>query len=533
MKQIITIKHWAALLSLFLVGISFYTCKNPIEGVTVTLNSNLSATTMSFMVTNANPQSSEQTPPNLTIKLSGPDADKIYEISGTRNYIPQQGSIDLILLPTINPSSTNPIEYTLIASAPGYMTVNYPVSIGDTGNFNFGISMVKLDETPVGVTAIVSNITLGSDGKVGSTQTLKTPVVATKQENVKLTIPEGTIMLDKNGSPVTGSVEIAMAHHDNRTVESITSFPGGLFAPDVKDKDGKPMDPVSFETLGLVNIEIGNGSQTVKSFSQPIIATVELNASSVNPNTNVAIKEGDSVPIWSRDQESGQWTLEGYQNITKDPITNKLVVDLKVNHLSPWNIDWFWSSWWWWRPWPVCGQPFVSINSNTSNMVYYELINDWGGWVDWGYYYLSKGSNIMRFNAQQGRNARLRIYNGSNWWSRGSIMAQTGLFSLCGGNASLNVSFPIPVTVNISVAATCPNKRIIKPSLSIYYKINGWWEYLGYMSNGKFTTTKFELGKSYTFGTNYNGKWYEYTRVIDKTNYDEIMALSGSEGVCK
>ncbi|MDP3929757.1 MAG: hypothetical protein Q8R57_12100 [Bacteroidota bacterium] len=533
MKHLFNKNRLVAILSLLLLVGSFYTCKNPLENFNITINSNISGTTVSLMVTNANPQSAEQTPPNLKLKIEGKDASKIYEISGTDNFVPQQGAIDLIVNPTVVPTSSNPIEFTVVASAPGYMDVNYAISIGDTGNYNYGITMVKLNDAPAGVSAMVSNLNLGTDGKVTTTQTLETPSSPNKSENVKLSIPAGTIMLDAEGNPVTGSVQLAMAHHDNRTIESITSFPGGLFAPDVFDKDGKPMDPVSFETLGLVNIEIGNATQKVKSFSQPIIATVELNTSSINPLTNIAIKEGDSVPIWSRDQTTGAWTLEGYQFITKDPTTNKLVVDMRVSHLSPWNIDWFWWSWWSWRPWPVCNQPRVTINSNISNRIYYELVNDWGGWVDWGYRTLRAGSNVLTFNAQQGRNARLRVYNGANWWSRGSLITQTNLFSLCGGSANINVNFPVPVTVDIQVAGNCPNNRVIKPSLSIYFKNNGWWEYLGYMQNGRLVTTKFELGKTYTFGANYNGKWYEYTRLVDKTNYNEVMQFSGSEGVCK
>ena len=52
-------------------------------------------------------------------------------------------------------------------------------------------------------------------------------------------------------------------------------------------------------------------------------------------------------------------------------------------------------------------------------------------------------------------------------------ITQTNLFSLCGGSANINVNFPVPVTVDIQVAGNCPNNRVIKPSLSIYFKNNG------------------------------------------------------------
>lgn len=510
-------------------------CKNPIEGFKTELNSNISSATISIMVTNANSAAQVQAPKDAVISFSGPGADRLFEVGGSKNFILQNGIINLIVVKADRPNADKPVIFNINVSAPGFMDVNYPVTIGDTGKYSYQIPMVELNNAPKGVAVVVNNnITLDNTGAVPAKIEFQTPPVANKLENVKVTINPGTIMRDASGNPITGNVTIQMAHHDNRAFESVNSFPGGFFADNVINTSGSKLDPVSFQTLGLINLEIKAGDKKVKSFSQPILAAVELNETSINPNTGAAIKQGDSVPIWSRDQSNGQWKLEGYEVIKKDPVSGKLLAEMKITHLSPWNIDWFWWSWWWWRPWPVCSNPTVTVNSNYTGWVFYSLMDDWGGWIDWGSTYIWEGRNFLSFNAQSGRNGRLRIYQNSNWWNWGPLAAESNSFSLCGGSASLTVNIPKPTSININAQANCPSGRIIRPSFDVYYKEpNGWWNYLGYMWNGQMTAYSLELGKSYVFGVNYNGTWYEYPHTIDRTEYNEVLNLKSTDSACR
>jgi len=521
---------------IFLLAIAtFSACKSPTENLVVTINTNRSTALIAVMFTNANSKSVTQTPDNLKIEIKGKDADRIFEAGGTKNFTTQNGAINLIVNPSIAPTATNPAEFSIIASAPGFITSYNKIVVSDTGSYNYNFSLVGVNDAPDGVSVVVNNsLTLNSNGEVPTLLEMITPAKAGKDENVKLTIPQGTIMKDENGQPVTGNIEIEFAHYDNKNKESLISFPGGMFAPIVKDKNGNNLDPVSFQTLGLIHTEISNGSQKVKTFSNPIIAEVEVNPLTVNPITGAAILEGDSVPIWSQDDETNEWTLEGYEKIVKDPISNKLEVVMKIDHLSCWNIDWFWSSWWWWRNWNPCSNPYVIVNSNAANNVYYEVRDQWGGWITWGYAYLRAGSNFINLNRQQGRSGRITIYNTNSWWGVGQSLGQSSLFSLCGGNTTMAVNFPTPVVINFNISGNCPNKRILRPTFWVYFKENnGWWEYLGYMSNGYLTTTRFQVGKTYTFGTNYDGRWYEYTRTINSTNITESMILPAGTPGCK
>jgi hypothetical protein len=154
--------------------------------------------------------------------------------------------------------------------------------------------------------------------------------------------------------------------------------------------------------------------------------------------------------------------------------------------------------------------------------------------IDWGSRYLWQGSNRFSFNAQSGRNARLRIYNNSNWWNRGEMISQSNQFSLCGGSSTMSVNIPQPVTINVNFQAKCPSGRIIRPTFDVYYREpNGWWSYLGTMRNGILTTSSLQLNKTYIFGVNYGGVWYEYQHLINKTVFNEILYLRSTDFACK
>lgn len=510
-------------------------CKDPLSGFKAELNSNISSATISIMVTNANPNAAVQMPKDVSISFSGPGAARLFEVSGSKDFTLQNGIINLIMINADRPTADNPVFFNVNLRAPGFMDVTYLVSIGDTGRYSYQIPMVELNNAPEGVAVLVNrDYTLDNTGTVPSKIEIQTPVVPNKPENVKLVINPGTVMRDADGNPVTGNISIEMAHHDNRAFESVNSFPGGFFIDNVVDENGNKMEPITFQTLGLVNLEIKAGDKKVKTFSEPILASVELNETSTNPNTGAAIKEGDSVPIWSRDQSNGQWKFEGYEIITKDPTSGKLVTVMKITHLSPWNIDWFWWSWWWWSPWPRCSQPFVNVNANRGGWIFYELVDQWGGWIDWGSRYLWPGNNRFSFNAQSGRSASLRIFSNSNWWNRGGLVAQSNQFSLCGGSTNMFVNFPQPVTINVNFQANCPSGRIIRPSFDVYYReSNGWWNYLGYMSNGRLTTYSLQMNRTYTFGVNYGGVWYEYQHVVNKTEFNEVLNLRSTDFACR
>ncbi len=55
----------------------------------------------------------------------------------------------------------------------------------------------------------------------------------------------------------------------------------------------------------------------------------------INPNTNATIKAGETIPMWSLNDETGQWRAEGNATFATNA-AGKLVARLQITHLSDW-----------------------------------------------------------------------------------------------------------------------------------------------------------------------------------------------------
>lgn len=517
------------MLSTLVVSLFFTkACKNPTDGLVITVNSDISENNYGFRILNAN-STLEEIPQNVTIKIVGPGASYIYSSDGTKNFSSQSGIFSLILQPGITPSITNAIRFTVIIEANGYLKSITPIEIVNQGNKSFDIRMVKTDSPPIGVAFKNDAITTLANGEIAENTTIEIPLTSGKQETAKIEIPKGTKMLDENGNAITGVVNVSLAHFDNRSQDALNSFPGGFTATNLVDENGKEMEPVVFETAGFISIEMSNGSKTVKSFSNPIAVSMGINENTIDPETGLAVKEGDSIPTWSLDTKTGQWKKEAIAVVVKNNVTNKLETVFNIPHLSWWNLDYYYNS-------CYIGTN-ITIKSNISNYSYkyMELVNTNNSYFMGFNDLVTNGSVIGFYRAPIGKNVKLRIYSGTDYYNKGNLIAESPVFQMCGSSISLNVNIPPPTIVSIDISGNCVGGRVIRPTLYVYYKEKGqyWYNYLGYMFNGKMTTDRFTIGKTYVFAAYYSGKLYEYERTITKTDYKENMSIPSGTPGCK
>jgi len=515
--------HYLSIALLFFSLLFINACKNPTDGLIVTVNSDLSENNYGFIVANANPDV-EEVPQDLNIKIVGPDADYVLSSDGTKNFEATSGLFSLILKPGVTPSESNPIKFTIMIESNGFLKSITPIEISNEGNESFTIYMVKASALPEGVAMKEQTIALPANGELEETTVIEVPMTNGKQETAIIEIPKGTKMLDADGNVITGSIYASVVHFDNRSEESLNSFPGGFTATNLVDKDGNAMEPVVFETAGFISIEMSNGTQSVKSFSNPIEVTMEINDETFNPENETNIKEGDSIPTWSLDTKTGQWTMEDVAVVVKNPSTNKLETVFPITHLSYWNLGFKYNTC------PKNGSVVTFKSSTeTEGYRYIEVRN-----AKTKAFISSKNLNVInnrsfQFNfAHKRKDVLIRVYSGKNKKNKGDLITESGSFKMCGSSQTITIPDPVkpPTIVNIEISGKCQvGGRVLRPSFFVYFKEKGKDSYgiLGYLKNGRLTTDRFEIGKTYIFATVYSGKLYEYEQTVQQNDYTEVV----------
>lgn len=140
-----------AILALF-----FFGCTKPTNNIKIVVDANVIKYSAMINVTDA--ANSNVVPANLSIKVTGQDADAIYEISGKKNYAFSGGIISLGPSPSRVPTAGNPVKFTVTISAPGYASITHDIQI-------------NADETQQVVSVSLAKTSTGNTGNVTVTST--------------------------------------------------------------------------------------------------------------------------------------------------------------------------------------------------------------------------------------------------------------------------------------------------------------------------------------------------------------------------
>lgn len=199
-------------------------------------------------------------------------------------------------------------------------------------------------------------------------------------------IKSGTQFLDKEGEALTSAPSLTVAYFANEatrntteaagvatTDSSLDAFPGGLALSVTSPSDVTSTG--SFTSGGFVAIELVDGEgNKVKNFGPGNTLTVamQVDKNTSNPcpvkfDANAAgditaqaeatafaagvcqlaapvarsLEADDIFPIWSYDEDTGKWLFENYGLVVDNGNANTFDVEVEVNHLSYWNLDFF------------------------------------------------------------------------------------------------------------------------------------------------------------------------------------------------
>ncbi len=526
-----------------------------LQGTNVYIGNEVLFTTVSIQAVDADVES-QRIPKNMTVQIVGRDKDKIFSPVGEKIGAPDGNIINLAIRRSDIPTENTPLVFTVVIKADGYLDGIRNFTIGNGKSVN--VTSMRLISTtdgqqPKGVTMIASEAAVSATTGTAQEILLTTPSTGGKTEAVSAKIKAGTKFLDKNGVALSGTARIRLTHFDAVTESSVVSFPGGLNADYVVDSTGKQMKPGQFTTGGFIAFDMNVGGIKVDRFSEPLDMSMDINNDGKirNPETNQAIKSGDSVSVWSLNETHGIWQQEQKVKIVTQ--NGSLKAQFSQKHLSWWNIDfitpYLCNSFGFYgmpggfpgggfnpfgpmffppqgppttitfrtnvRPAQVCSNGTV-VNLGTG-LYYVEIIDAWTLFpIHAGYYDdLVDGSvaTIQNFigGGMPSSPLKFRVWSGTEF-NRGTVLYLSDAFSLCN---PVNLTFNLPnlnnqLLVDVNVTGVCPTTNnvanpILVPTLPMYYREdkNNLWSYLGAVTNGKGCTAKLQKGGNYEFGIFY------------------------------
>ena len=493
---------------------------DPTEGVKLIINFDPIKTTFSIQFIDAKTGELIGWEDNkiVQVTISGPNADDVIDNIGLQksSYSSVKGFLSLALDPDVVPTKENPVTFSVVAHLNGYISTSKNITIINEGKFMYEIQMADFNNLPNGVTKIVDNSgTTDTEGKVTGNINISTP-----GGEARLFIPAGTILKTAEEEPLVGQLEITLIHFSNMEDESLLSFPGGLSAyatmPDGSEQN------VFFFSAGFVSLDIfdGDGDEAAIVEVNPLELTAVVPEETYNSDSQTGIADGDTIPLWSYNEGTGEWAYETVDTIV---LTNKGTYEVtsELWHLTWWNWDWWWWEWWCYEGLHIyfeseeyycdCYWWTTDVRNPYNNTL---LMRSW--------FHACHGEPVIFWNAPA--YFPVNTYYSSQCYG---VYTETDVYyyeNLCAPD-ELYVYFyaeSMGTTVDVEITGFCAShpEIIIRPTLSYWVrKWNDWCFRWFEVINGYGEICGVELGETYIIGVYANGEWHEHEFLIEYSTY--------------
>ena len=528
MKKLITV-HLLLILSATFI---FSSCRKPFDNINIVVEPQVIKYTALLKIVDASDGSE---PSGSTVSFSGTNGSSIYDLAGKKTFTVNRGFVSFGLIPSKKPVVSSPVDVSVIISAPGYLSVSKPVSF-TAGEFEQAIEvqLIKVSAPTKGVSVAALNYSLVNNA-TSNNITFKTPLTAGKEEFTSVDISSGTKFKDKDGNIISGTaLNVQAVNFDTRNAGSLSAFPGSLTPKAVKLKDGTQAAG-TFITAGFSSIDFKNGSTVVKSFDRPIKLTMTVDPELINPETQLPVKDGDQIPVWSYTPEDGLWKFESTATFKNGNGTLK--VEFNTTHLTWYNIAWYSKACSTSNSFKIAG----ASELNDSYVVQMFSRNSSQPLVT-AYVYGSSDSSFNLHNIPN-MDLKLRIYRASEFNSKAyysgtgtqtTNFTETDYMKLCTTGGSINFPKDTRQTISFEIVGVCPKKNVeLRPSGYIFYKdvTSGSVDasyHSAYIEKGKFVTKDLKLGHKYEVLSYYGSSSFTFTKVLEFTRYNERINLKGS-----
>ena len=487
------------------------------------------------------------------VKVTGPDADKVYNIEGKKEFKIIAGSLLLLLDPNIKFVSEDQ-KYTvnLIFEREGYVTRNIPVTfVKNENNGSVEVVLVKTSAIDNGSLESIKR-SEGSGNLDTTTGALSNEIVikadnsAKKGVTTEITVEPGTKMKDSKGNVLKGSVKAEVISF-TETNDGTAFFPGGMLPENVVMGDGSVADG-AFVSAGFTAVNMTVGGERVSTFEgKPVSVKMDLGANTINPETNAPYKVGDGVDIWSYENENGQWKFEKRGTVVSEG--DKLCVMFATTHLSYFNLDYLARG-----TGGTCRNSALKLKwtgvdraSKVKCRFNIRYVGPAGRSDRWYQSVVTKNDYVYDGVQIDLKNAprlpiEIEVYDLDNKKPLGTFEFASD--AICNRNGDINITAPVPTKqqlISIEFKGLCSSTRVYPPvGTRVFYKKTSeadtaykQFHYVDFISrlDSKIITTKLEVGVSYTFKV-YSGGEAAIREFTAKSDSNKIEVQIPEE-ICK
>ncbi|MEM1096183.1 MAG: hypothetical protein AAGJ10_16415 [Bacteroidota bacterium] len=477
----------------------------------------------------------------VNVRLEGEDAALIIDplfFEPIQNTTTEVGVVNLAVASESVPTEADPLRINVVVSSDGYVTTGQSLLIvGEEANV-FEIRMISLTSAPPSGVALTSQSSGQTDnqGAITSDVTVTTPAESQTGATASISIPAGTVIRDVNNQPLQGALTATVAYFSPQDGDALTSFPGGFDGITVQRADGSTENDGAFITGGFVSFDIFDGAgRRAENFSNNVSITVDVPPGLTNPTTGQPVQSGDIVPIWSYDEETGNWAEEGQFTASKNGEQGFLIgepnargnlpVKFEVNHLSYKNIDWFDSAS------GTCRFRDGGLRINLSNFpgitVTARITAPGLGYAKTAYV---TDNFLTLYNfSRAATSITVQFFLGN------TSLGSTTVSDPCGQTTSFTLQgLPTFVSVDLSVNVVCSSQEITAlPTVWLRVRKQGErnWQWLR-IENGRLQQSGLEQGAIYDVIVYYldNGRWQTQSETItvEGTPVNGVISISRS-----
>lgn len=462
------------------------------------------------------------------VSITGPDAAKVFNLDGTKDFKITGGMVALLLDPSAVFSGNMEFNINVEVAPVGYLKRIIPVKfIKDQNDSSYEVVMLKKTDLPAGISMNTNNSgTVAAGAGLGSNINLTASNATVEGVTTSITVPAGIKMKDASNATLAGKLDIELISF-SETGTTTAYFPGGL-APENIDMGNGQTASGTFVSAGFASINMSVGGNKVKTFEGGKVAVkMTLSKVNYNPITEKPYTVDDKIDIWSYDDDKGQWKFESTGTVKKDT-DNSLYVAFETTHLSSFNLDYFNSSQ------GKCNSTAIQFDwtsdeesVETRIVLSYMLGTSREQYFTSYYTTINKGQKIYFWNAPLPATS-MRVYNSSTGklllnknFAKGAFCANPTV------NLDLAATAQKLVTLNFEGMCVNTGTKVLPPvGTTFYYKETGtvkWRKFyvITYARRNlsNLTTRKLTVGKSYDFYVIVGNKKTQKTYTIERADY--------------